>query len=419
MLNLRVKLYDLLLCLSHALELISPKLHNHHQQVAYLSYIIAINAGIPYEKRRNLFYAALIHDIGALTKHEKLDLTETENLSITHHGFRGAKLINGFKPLSKAGHIIKYHHLPWNNGLGLYHSYDKVSLESHIIHLADRICMAFDTQNDILPQVKDVISYAMSKSDNLFNPKFAEVLKSISNREYIWLDLFSRSPIERIPELPMYAEVLLMSDEVVEFTHLISQVIDFKSRFTACHSAGVAAIAGQISSHMYFSKSEAMMMQIAGNLHDLGKLAISNDILEKPGRLTYDEMVEIKKHPYYTYHLLSYIPQFTKIREWAAYHHERLNGKGYPFHIEGNYIPLGSRIMAVADIFTALSEDRPYRRGMGPEEVKKLLTTMVSNNEIDGNVVSVLLDNFDDISKVLIEVQSTTYNKFLEFEKSF
>lgn len=255
-----------------------------------MSYIIAINAGIPYERRRNLFYAALIHDIGALTNTEKLDITETENLSITHHGFRGTKLLEGFKPLSEAAKLIKYHHIPWDYGNGISFGEDKIIPESHIIHIADRICMAFNIHKDILPQVKDVIAYAVSNSGKLFNPNYVEVLQSISNNEFIWLDLFSRTPIERIPEKPMYAEVLLTSDEVINFTHLMSQVIDFKSRFTSCHSAGVAVTAEKLSMLMYFSQFESMMMQIAGYLHDLGKLAISNSILEKPGKLLNDDL---------------------------------------------------------------------------------------------------------------------------------
>ena len=136
---------------------------------------------------------------------------------------------------------------------------------------------------------------------------------------------------------------------------------------------------------------------IAGYLHDLGKLAVSNEILEKPGKLSEDEFNVIRSHTYYTYHLLESIPAFKMINEWASYHHEKLDGTGYPFHIAGDKLSLGSRVMAVSDVFTAITEDRPYRKRMDDESAKQVLIGMVDSGALDGKVVEILLDNFDKI----------------------
>ncbi len=416
--KLTIKLYDILLCLSNALELLSPKLYNHHQQTTYMSYIIAEHLGLPAERRRDLFYAALIHDIGTLLGSENLEIAETETVSIRYHGFRGWRLLKDFEPLKRSARIIKYHHVSYEYGKGMKYENENVPEESHIIHLADRVCMAFAPKTNILSQVSSVMDYIESRSGSVFHPAYVEALKKAAQKEYIWLNLFSRSPVEHIQEMICDA-TFLFSDEILEFTQIISHVIDFKSRFTACHSAGVAQIAKEIAKRMHFSESECIMMQIAGHLHDIGKLAVSNKILEKNDGLEKQEFAEMKAHTYFTYHLLNIVPEFSIIKEWAAYHHEKLNGNGYPFHLNGENLTLGSRIMAVSDIFTAITEDRPYRKGMEKEQVVYVLEQMVGRNDIDKNVVKVLLENYEDIVKIREEAQRIARIEFDNFTAPF
>lgn len=416
--KLTIKLYDILLCLSNALELLSPKLYNHHQQTAYMSYIIAEHLGLPANKKRDLFYAALIHDIGTLFGSENLEIAETETVSIKYHGFRGWRLLKNFEPLKHSAQIIKYHHVSYEYGKGMQFENENVPEESHIIHLADRVCMAFAQKKNILSQVGSVLDYIESRAGSVFDPVYVEVLKKAAQKEYIWLNLFSRSPIEHIQEQICDATVL-SSDETLEFTQIISHVIDFKSRFTACHSAGVAQIAKEIARLMHFSESECIMMQIAGHLHDIGKLAVSNRILEKDNVLEIHEYAEMKAHTYYTYHLLNIVPEFSIIKEWAAYHHEKLNGNGYPFHLSGENLTLGSRIMTVSDIFAAITEDRPYRKGMEKEKAVNVLEQMVERNEIDKNVVKVLFENYDNILQVRKKAQKAALIEFDKFTAPF
>jgi len=110
-------------------------------------------------------------------------------------------------------------------------------------------------------------------------------------------------------------------------------------------------------------------MEVAGNLHDLGKMVIPNSILNKPDKLNKEETAIMRQHTYFTYTVLNSIGGISQIAEWAAFHHERLDGSGYPFHLGADKLGIGSRIMAVADVFTAISEDRPYRKGMSQQEL--------------------------------------------------
>ncbi|HAT31275.1 MAG TPA: hypothetical protein DCW29_10620 [Janthinobacterium sp.] len=146
------------------------------------------------------------------------------------------------------------------------------------------------------------------------------------------------------------------------------------------------------------SPSQTSLIGVAGYLHDIGKLAIPSTILDKPGKLTEAEMLIIKKHPYHTHQILAMVPGLEMVNTWACLHHERLDGGGYPFRARD--IPLGSRIIAVADIFTAITEDRPYRKGMDRAQCLSTLNNLVAERAIDGDIVGLLHNDFDRIHHI-------------------
>ncbi|WP_164931930.1 HD domain-containing phosphohydrolase [Janthinobacterium sp. 17J80-10] len=135
------------------------------------------------------------------------------------------------------------------------------------------------------------------------------------------------------------------------------------------------------------------LVGIAGYLHDIGKLSVPVVLLDKPGKLAPDEMQLIRQHPYYTHQILSAVPGLETVCAWAAFHHERLDGTGYPFR--PRHLPLEARIVAVADVFTAITEDRPYRPGMPKEACLSILYKMVCEGALDGDIVSYLPDIYD------------------------
>ncbi|HHW29477.1 MAG TPA: HD domain-containing protein [Syntrophomonadaceae bacterium] len=419
--KIRINLDELLLCFSDAMDLISPILSNHHQQVAYLSFFLAEQVKLPVEQQKDVFLAALVHDFGVLSKKERLELVETEPLTVNNHGFRGARLLERFRPLQNAARIVKFHHVPWNNGDGRFYMGEDVPFASHIVHLADRTCAMLRPDINVLTQLPDVLAAVREKSNTKFEPGLVDILFELKDKEYVWLDLMtSRSPVKKMPENGLSEILVLEIDDIVDLAFMFSQIIDFRSRFTACHSAGVAKTAEQLAQLVGFSPFECKMMLIAGYLHDLGKVTVDNRILEKPGKLSEEEFNEIRAHTYYTYHLLDAIPQFDTIKIWAAYHHEKLNGTGYPFHIKEDNLPLGSRVMAVADVFTAITEDRPYRRGMDDEQAIRVLNSMVAEGSLDGMVVEVLLDHFHEINTLRQHAQQEAterYDRFLQSEE--
>jgi HD-GYP domain-containing protein (c-di-GMP phosphodiesterase class II) len=185
--------------------------------------------------------------------------------------------------------------------------------------------------------------------------------------------------------------------QTIDVTRLMSRLIDFRSPFTAMHSAGVAASARELATLYGMSEENCLKMEIAGNLHDVGKLRVPNEILEKPGKLTDREFRIIKEHPYYTRLILMNLRGLEDIIAWASYHHEKLNGSGYPFHFAEDRLDIGSQIMAVADIFSAIAEDRPYRKPMSREQAMKVLWENVEKGAISGEIVALLDKNYDRV----------------------
>ncbi|GAV26190.1 hypothetical protein ciss_21230 [Carboxydothermus islandicus] len=166
-------------------------------------------------------------------------------------------------------------------------------------------------------------------------------------------------------------------------------MISAKDRYTGKHSIEVGSIAKTIGKYLGFGGEHLEMLEIAGLLHDLGKLAVPLKILNKPGKLTAKEFELIKVHPFYTYKTLSQVKGMEKIACWAGYHHERLDGSGYPFHLTSHELELESRIIQVADVLAALLEDRPYRRALTPQEIFQILRGEVEKGKLDAQVVEV------------------------------
>lgn len=145
---------------------------------------------------------------------------------------------------------------------------------------------------------------------------------------------------------------------------VFAALVDAKSAFTHLHSARVTAIATEVAKVLDLTPAEAAEVRHAALLHDIGKLSVPNSILDKPGPLTAQEWETMRLHPYYTHRILDRVEGFQHLAFVASSHHERLDGRGYFRSLRGDQIPLGARVLAVCDIFEALTADRPYRAAL-------------------------------------------------------
>jgi HD-GYP domain-containing protein (c-di-GMP phosphodiesterase class II) len=176
------------------------------------------------------------------------------------------------------------------------------------------------------------------------------------------------------------------------FVKAFSAALDARDPLTAVHSVNVANYAMGIGEILGMSRKEIDWLRIAGLLHDVGKIGVPEAVLTKPGRLTPDEFEEMKRHAQYSRTILSkieFMEELTGLDMIAAAHHEKLDGSGYPDALRGDEIPLKARILAVADIYDALTQTRHYRQGMTMHEALKVLSDMTPH-QVDASCVGAL-----------------------------
>lgn len=390
---------NLIKALSMALELAVNGMSIHHWRTALISDRIARQINLNAVEHQQLVYAALLHDIGAAsswTERQKIVAPEQfDRYGIYRHAEDGYQLLKDSVQLGDLAKPIRYHHDKWagENCSGLMG--EQIPLTSRIIHIADRIEVLIRDHEFIFNQCKHILHSIEAGSGRDFDPFLVEAVKKLAQKESFWLDLVNPNYYEVFfRNLDVYGSIRYSLDDAIRIAEIFATIIDKMSTFTATHSRSVAKIAALLAEVKGFSADEVKNMKIAGLLHDLGKLAVPNEILEKPGNLNKEEVIIIRQHTYYTYRILQEIDGFDMIAKWAAYHHETLDGQGYPFRIGKDSLPLGSRIVAVADIFVALTEDRPYRESLPEERVKKIILDLVAKGKIDKSIVYELFENY-------------------------
>ncbi len=198
-----------------------------------------------------------------------------------------------------------------------------------------------------------------------FDPELVAALRGLGREDRLWRDLASPDLPQRIADAEPEERVIPADEPRLDrIAHAFALVVDAKSTFTYHHSDRVADAAVAIGRTMGLSAGEQLRLRRAGLLHDIGKLAVPNRILDKPDRLDDAEWAIVKKHPFYTYEILERVPVFSEFALDASAHHERVDGKGYHRGLAGGELSRDARILATADVFDALSAARPYRGAM-------------------------------------------------------
>lgn len=400
--NAQVPLHRLLLTLSEALDGVHPAVADHQHRVAYISISMCRAMGMANKELFDVFRAAVLHDLGLIRVENRLLALRDDNLeAVQWHAEAGFELLKDNPLLAQAAEAVRFHHQPWAYGQGAEHDGRRVPFASHVIVLADYIERAIDREVHILDQAKEITQRITRLGEAEFHPDCVEALREVARRESFWLDCVSERIysvlLDQVADWPL----LTIDEKTIEpIAEMFARVVDAASSWTATHTSGVAASAVALAERMNFSPRELLLMRAAGYFHDLGKLTVPSRILDKPGKLTPQEWSIMKGHTYHTFRVLNTIGGMPQMSEWAAFHHERLDGNGYPFHHEGKDLTLGARIMAVADVFTAISEDRPYRPGMSRAKALSVLEDQAQQGALDADIVSVLKADFDQIDAI-------------------
>ncbi|MDM9627078.1 HD-GYP domain-containing protein [Rhizobium sp. S152] len=227
----------------------------------------------------------------------------------------------------------------------------------------------------LLSQVADIFQMSAGReaaiaeigkrAGSWFDPSLAAAFARIAGRDDFWTTLAS-DQLETIvlDSEPGQQAILADDDYLDDIAAAFARVIDAKSPYTSGHSDRVALFTDLIAEEMGIDENGRRLLRRAALLHDIGKLGVSNSVLDKPGKLDDEEWAQMKRHAEFSEMILSHIGAFSDLARIGGAHHERLDGKGYPRGLTAGEIPMEVRIVSTADVFDALTADRPYRAAM-------------------------------------------------------
>ncbi len=444
---MQLELAELIGALSQALDITEGQPPGHCLRCATLGMALADELAIDSAQRRDLYYALLLKDLGCSSNAARIcELYLTDDLrfkrdfklvggslpqvvrfvlghtglqaplaerfratlEIFQHGGdiatelirtrcqRGADIARQLRfgdAVADAVHALDEH---WDGG----GRPDGASGEA--IPLAARVAL--------LTQVADVFHTAGGPDAALaelrlrrgswFDPRLVDAFERAAAREGFWHALRAEGLAERVRALePARGSVALDDDYLDEIAAAFGSIIDAKSPYTAGHSSRVALYADLLAERLGIDPARRRWLRRGALLHDLGKLGVSNAVLDKPSSLSAQEWEAVRMHPVYTERILGALQPFAELAQVAGAHHERLDGTGYPRRLQAEAIALETRIITTADVFDAISAERPYRGAVPLPQTLQMMRRMVGS-ALDARC-------FDALAEVVETLQPT------------
>lgn len=398
--SVKVDLDHAVLALSDALDFIGVDEIGHGHRVALMAAACAKAMDWSADDIHTLVQAALLHDCGVSSTREHRVLVNEITWDGAHlHCERGFAYLGSVPTLARFAPIILEHHTPWRDLL--VRGVDAATArQANLIYLSDR---ADALHAHGLAEGKPICEVLTRYGDLHFAPDLLGAFIEQAEREAFWYAQEDPTLRERVRALALGGQSeALTTPEVKALASMFGRIIDAKSPFTERHSRGVATVSRRLGAQFGLSDQCLDLLEVAAHLHDIGKLRIPDELLEKQGPLTADERHRMARHAFDTYEILHHIFGDEPVALWAAYHHEYVSGSGYPFHPEAQDLPLEARIIAVADVLQALAQKRPYRQPMTPEEAMGTLRGMVFSGKLDGDVVGRVVEDFDAYWKAAV-----------------
>jgi putative nucleotidyltransferase with HDIG domain len=419
-----ISLAEIISALSYALDLTEGAMPGHALRTCVLGMRLGEALYLPASRMSNLYYALLLKDVGCNNNYDHLSeiLGEDKHsprspgqsgdpsqssqpglsmftllwntgrgqesplrraANLLHLGFanrrksedvislrcdRGARILRKLGLGDGVAESVRGVDEKWDgSGFPNRRTRHHIPLESRIISIAQFLDVyAFEHGREAAIRVLE------ERSERWFDPKIVRLAIQLYRQGTLW-----RYASHATPEIETRAAVLdlapegmaqLKAGDIDLICEAFSDVVDAKSSFTFRHSLGVTQVAIEMARVLGLSKERTRLVHRAALLHDLGKLRVPNSILDKPSELTREEWGVVREHPNLTREILSRIGPFAELAAIAGAHHEKLDGSGYPNGLKGKDLPIEARIISIADIYGAMTEDRPYRSGLTPEQ---------------------------------------------------
>ncbi|MGL4353355.1 MAG: HD-GYP domain-containing protein [Aeromonas popoffii] len=446
-----LRLAELIGSLSHALDMTEGQPRGHCIRCCWIGSRLGEQLGLDARLRHDLYYTLLLKDLGCSSNAARIcELYLTDDL----HFKRDFKLVDG--SLSEVVNFVLGHTGLQADLLGRFRSLFHIfrngdQIANELIHtrchrgadIARQLRFSNEVAGGILSldehwngkgrpqqlagdaiplfsriallcQVVDVFHAAAGpqavlkelrgRSGSWFDPELVRQFEAMAD-EYFWQGLADPQLAEWVfSHASGQGEVALDEDYLDEIAAAFGQVVDSKSPYTAGHSGRVALYTDILATQMGIPESRRRWLKRGALLHDVGKLGVSNAILDKPDKLNADEWAAVQMHAAYTEEILSRIGAFQELAQVAGAHHERLDGKGYPRGLAGDEIALETRIITTADIFDAITAKRPYRGAIPVPQALEMMAEQLGS-AIDPDCFAALQAGIRDFSIYLTAEQ--------------
>jgi putative nucleotidyltransferase with HDIG domain len=420
-----IRLADVLAALSHALDMVEGQPAGHCVRCCWIGIHVGRELGLTERQISELYYTLLMKDAGCSSNAARIcQLYMTDDIAFK----RDFKTINGSLP-----QVLRFvlSHTGMNAGLAerfraLVHVFqnggemaqelmearcDRGAEIARKMRFAEPVVEAIRSLDEhwdgsgmpkglsgenipvysriaLIAQVADVFfttngveaarEEITNRAGTWFDPVLAAAFDRVAAKDWFWATLRSDALQTAIFDLePAQQRAFVDNDYLDDIAAAFAQIIDSKSPYTSGHSQRVTLFADLIAEQLGFTEEKRSWLKRAALLHDIGKLGVSNSILDKPGKLDEVEWAAMKMHAIRGEEILSRIVVFADISTIAGAHHERLDGKGYPRGLSADRLSLEVRIVTTADIFDALTADRPYRAAMPVNKALAIMSDMV------------------------------------------
>lgn len=419
----RLQLSELISALSHALDITEGQPEGHCVRCCWIGMQIGRRLGLPDDTLWGLYYTLLLKDLGCSSNAARIcELYLTDDLSfkrdfkvvgdslprvldfvLSHTGLK-APLAERFRSVlnilrnggelareliqtrcQRGAEIARLLRFPESVSAGIYSLDEHYNGKGRPQGLAGQAIPLY-SRVALLAQVIDVfhtaggpqaaLDEARLRAGRWFDPELVEAFEAVAD-EAFWATLGSLDIVRDVLALEPATHVVTLDDDYLDdIATAFGQVVDSKSPYTSGHSARVALYTDLMAETMGMDGERRRWLRRGALLHDIGKLGVSNSILDKPGKLDEDEWAAVKAHAAYTEAILGRITAFAELARVSGAHHERLDGKGYPRGLMASEISQETRIITCADIFDAITAERPYR---GAVPIPRTLEIMSEN----------------------------------------
>lgn len=393
-----------------ALNMVDQRLVNHGLKVALvLQDMLKAEGRLSIQNRKELETMALLHDIGAYREQEIDHIFQFETKNVWEHAIHGYLFLKSYFPNNDAAKIVLYHHTKYNE---TWNENKDILRYAQMMHIADRICVWHDT---VKRTKEELLEYLNKKIGIDFSPEDVALFQKADQEYKIW------EKLDHEPSLAQLTDCLEISQREAEtYLYILVDAIDFRSRTTVIHTRSVMEISLEIARLAGLSEETQQKIYYGALMHDLGKIGIPVSILEKPDRLTEDEMDIMRKHVILGELIISDCVD-EEVAQIALRHHEKINGEGYPLGLSGKDLTLPQRLLAVADVLSALCMARSYKEAFSKERCLCILQDMAEKDQIDKALVALVVEEFDSIigtaTRRCIPIQTRHAQMQADFQK--